>query len=312
MKARLILALVCALGTMTASAVPAFAVEPVVVVATDATELRPAASATYVAWFVFDRRFTHPNVWAEAIGSDAPFRVNPEGTTAFTGGIEGSTLVYERSTPDQKSDLAMVDLSTQTELDVPDGVNTEKPEFEPSISGTHLVFGREIPHGSSVVLFDTSTGTSQVLYSKTNVDRRFDLHAIHLNGNYAVWQKLVFSKEKDGQAIQPIGSDVFLYDIAAATTTKIPSAQGVWHYGPSVDAEGTIYFGRGALSCEESQQLIERQIDGTESVIYTFAHGRDFSFSVAVDNADGTTDVYFDRGNCRGPDFGDILKLPGV
>jgi hypothetical protein len=291
--------------------VPAFAVDPVLVVATARTELKPAASTTYVAWFVFDRHFA-PSVWAEAIGSDEPFRVNPEGTTAFTGGIEGSTLVYERSMPGQKPDLAMVDLSTQTELDVPEGVNTEKSEFAPSISGTHVVFGREIPHGSSIVLFDTSMGTSQVLYSRTNRDRRFDFQAIQVNGNYVVWQKLLFSKQKDGQAIQLIGVDVFLHDVAAATTRRIPSAEGVWQYAPSVDAEGTMYFGRGALGCDENHQLIERQIDGTESVIYTFAHGRDTSNSVAVDNADGTTDVYFDRGSCRGPDFGDIVKLPGV
>ena len=37
---------------MVVSAVPAFAAEPVVVVATDATELKPAASTTYLAWFV--------------------------------------------------------------------------------------------------------------------------------------------------------------------------------------------------------------------------------------------------------------------
>lgn len=262
---------------------------------------------------MFERHFRKTNVWAEAIGSDAPFRVNPKGTVAITGGIEGSTLVYERSTPDQKPDLVMVDLSTQTELDVPDGANTRKPEFQPSISGTFLVFGRKIAHGSSIVLFDTSTGTSQVLYSKTNTARRFDIQAIQMNGNYVVWQKLVFSKKGDGQAIQPIGTDVFLHDVAAATTMKISPAEGVWQYGPSVDEEGTMYFGRSTSGCDENVQLIERQIDGTESVIYTFAHGRDFSNSVAVDNVDGTTDVYFDRGNyCRGTDFGDILKLPRV
>ena len=95
MKARTVLALVFMLGSIAASAVPTFAVEPVVVVATEKTELRPGASTGYVAWFVFDRHFSHVNVWAEAIGSDAPFRVNPKGTTAFTGGIEGTTLVYE-------------------------------------------------------------------------------------------------------------------------------------------------------------------------------------------------------------------------
>ena len=111
MKARPVLVLVCTLCTVAASGVPVFAVEPVVVVATDRTELRPAASTTYVAWFVFDRHFQNASVWAEAIGSDAPFRVNAKGTTAFTGGIDGSALVYERSTPNQNPDLVMVETS---------------------------------------------------------------------------------------------------------------------------------------------------------------------------------------------------------
>src|SRR5207342_357841 len=102
----------------------------------------------------------------------------------------------------------------------------------------------------------------------------FDIQAIQMNGNYVVWQKLVFSKTRDGRAIQPIGVDVFLHDVAAATTTKIPSAEDVWQYGPSVDAEGTIYFGRSTSECDENAQMIERQIDGTESVIHTFAHRR--------------------------------------
>jgi hypothetical protein len=292
------------------SAASALAVEPVVVVATDKPELGPAASTTYLAWFVFSPKF-HANVRAQAIGSDTSFRVNPRGTSAFTGGIEGSTLIYQLSTSGKKPDLAMVDLSTRTDLDVPDGVNTNAAEFAPSISGSHLLFGRGIRHGASVVLFDTSTATSQVVYSKTETERRvFDIIPIQVNGNYAVWQQAIFSR-RTGKFIT---GDVFLYDIAAATTTKIPKSdpERSWLYGPSVDADGTVYFGRSSNACGENAQLVSRQLDGTETVLYEFPTNRDFGFSFAVDNADGTTDVYFDRGSCRGSDFGDIVKLPGV
>jgi outer membrane protein assembly factor BamB len=109
-----------------------------------------------------------------------------------------------------------------------------------------------------------------------------------------------------------LSGDVFLYDVAAAATTKIPNVPGQWHYGPSVNAEGTMYFGRSNFGCGENAEIISRTLDGTGSVLYTFRTGRDFSFSIAVDNDVDTTDVYFDRGSCRGSDFGDILKLPGV
>jgi hypothetical protein len=309
MKARGLLALACALGTFVATAAPAVAVEPVVVVDTDKPEIGPAASTTFLAWIVVTPN-DHVNVRAMAIGDDTSFRVNPKGTGAVTGGIDGSTLIYEWFTPDRRSDLAMVDLSTRTELDVPDGVNTNSVEFSPSISGSHLLFGRGTRHGASIVLFDTSSATSDVIYSKTDTDRRsFSILPIQVNGNYAVWQQATF--KRTGQVIS---ADVFLYDIAAATTTKItktdPDRPSL--YGPSVDQDGVVYFGRSSFACGENAQLVSRQLDGTETVLYEFATNRDFGFSVAVDNADNTTDVYFDRANCRGADFGDIVKLAGV
>jgi hypothetical protein len=311
MKARLFVALACALGTFVATMAPAVAVEPVVVVDTDKPEIGPAASTTYLAWIVFSGKNFNPSIRAEAIGSDASFRVNPRGTFAFTGGIDGSTLIYEQFTETQKSDLVMVDLSTQTQLEVPDGVNTDAVEFSPSISGSHLLFGRSIRHGAEVILFDTSTDTSQVIATRTNTERRFNgVLPIQVNGNYAVWEQSAI-KRKTGQLIS---ADIILYDIAAATTTKLPKTdpERPSLYGPSVDQDGTVYFGRSSFACGENAQLVSRQLDGTESVLIAFPTNRDFRFTNAVDNPDNTTDVYFDRANCRGDDFGDIWKLPSV
>jgi outer membrane protein assembly factor BamB len=313
MKARMQLALACALGIFLGTAAPAFAVEPVVVVDTDKPELGPAASTEFLAWLVLTPRGQdfHPNVRAEAIGSTTSFRVNPKGTSAVTGGIDGSTFIYERFSKTEKSDLVMVDLSTQTELEVPAGVNTNAIEFSPSISGSHLLFGRSIRHGAQIILFDTSTGSSLVIYSRTDTERRgIDLLPIQVNGNFAVWQQVTFSK-KTGN---PISADILLYDIGAATVTKIPKtdSQRPSLYGPSVDEDGTVYFGRSSFACGENAQLVSRDLAGTESVLLVFPRSRDFSFSVAVDNPDNTTDVYFDRANCRGDDFGDIWKLPSV
>ena len=109
-----------------------------------------------------------------------------------------------------------------------------------------------------MVLFDTSTGTSQVLYSKTNTDKKsFDILPIQVNGNYAVWQQVV--SDAHGRVL---GGDVWRYDIAAGTTTKIPNAEGVWQYGPSVNSAGTVFFGRSNLHCGKNAQLIERKLDG--------------------------------------------------
>jgi hypothetical protein len=309
MKVRLLLAFACSFGTIMVSATPALAVEPVVLVNTDRPELGPVASTSFLAWFVFSPRF-HASVRAQATGSDTSFRVNPQGTNAFTGGIDGSTLIYEIQFPGEKDDVAMVDLATQTELDVPDGINTKGHEYSPGISGTHILFGRGFRRARMVV-FDTATSESEVVYTRSETERRFfQVLPTQVNGNYAVWQQAVFSKRTN----EVIDSDVFLYDIAAGTTTKLPETdpERPSQYGPSVDAEGTLYYGRSSFACGENAELVRRDLDGTESVVYAFPTGRDFSFSFALDNASGTNDVFFDGTRCRGSDFGDIWKLPGV
>jgi hypothetical protein len=149
------------------------------------------------------------------------------------------------------------------------------------------------------------------VYTRSETDRRFfQVLPDQVNGNYAVWQQAVFSK-RSGQVIS---IDAFLYDIAAGTTTKLPDTdpERPSHYGPSVDADGTVYYGRSSFVCGENAELVRRDLDGTESVVYSLPTGRDFAFSFALDNTDGTTDVFFDEGRCRGSDFGDIWKLPGV
>jgi hypothetical protein len=159
-----------------------------------------------------------------------------------------------------------------------------------------------------VVLFDTSTGGSEILYAKRNTERRFfDVVPTQVNGNFAVWQQV--AHRSSGRVID---GDIWLYDIAQGTTTKIPTERRVWEYGASVSADGTVYFGRSSPACGEDAEIIERQPDGTESVLFTFPIGVDFGFSFAVDNPDGSTDVYFDAGSCAGEDWGDIWKLPGV
>jgi hypothetical protein len=308
MKARLLLALCCALGMLAATGAPAHAVEPVVIVNTESPEGAPAASTAFLAWEVVNPRF-HSNVRAQAIGNDTSFRVNPKGTQAFTGGIDGSRLLYGQSVRGEDTDLVLVDLSTQTELGLPDGVNSNAYEFSPSISGSHLLFGRSGRRGEKVVLFDTTTLASEVVYTKPDTDRReFTIIPTQVNGNYAVWQQLVFSTRTGD-----VSADVFLYDITAATTTKISSvdSERPKQYGPAVDIAGTVYFGRSSFACGENAQLISRDLDGTETVLYEFPVNRDFFYSNAVSNPNNTTDVYFDRGSC-GQDSGNIWKLSAV
>lgn len=307
MRARTALFLACVIVSV-AGATPAVAGTPEVVVSTEKWEFGPAASSTYLAWTVarISGSGFHSNVYAQAIGSDQPFRVNPDGTEALTGGIDGSTLAYER-----EGDIFLFDLSTQTELDTPDGVNRPNTaEYSPSISGDHLLFVRIQRQRNSVVLFDLSAGTSQVLHSKPNTDRRYYiLYAGQVNGNYAVWGRDTRSVQDDSL----VSANVWRHDIASDSTTKLPNPAGTLQYASSVSADGTAYFGRSGFGCGLETLLIARTLDGDESVLHDFPNGRDFAVSNAVDNPGGTTDVYFDPGRCRGdPPNQDIWRLPNV
>jgi len=296
----------CALATIVASATPAIAGVPEVVLGTERWELEPAASSTFEAWTEarIGRTGFRSKVFARAIGG-ARFKVSPAGTgVAFTGGIDGSTLAYDRD-----GDIALFDLSTRTELDVPNGVNTTRgAEFSPSISGQHLLFVRFRANRSSVVLFDMPSSTSTVLYSKANTDRRFfNVYAGQVNGNYAVWHQDTFSARDDAL----VDADVYFHDISGKKTTRLANPQGTVQYAPSVSANGTVYFGRSGFGCGLDTQLVQQALDGTESILHDFPNGRDFASSYALDG--GTTEVYFDQGRCReDPPNQDILKVPAA
>ena len=90
---------------------------------------------------------------------------------------------------------------------------------------------------------------------------------IQVNGNFAVWQQLTVSKKTDN----PIGADIFLYDIGAATTTKIPetvpASLGLYRAvrpGGHLDDRGwALLHALEHLREHAAQALLTRQLWGT-------------------------------------------------
>jgi hypothetical protein len=274
---------------LTVSASSAAAAEDVI--ATAARETDPAASTTHIAWEVVKRR--GQNVYAKPFDG-ARFRVNAQGMNGATGGIDGTTLVYQEyiHEPDPVSDLHFIDLESGVVSDAPAAVNTDDWEHSPGLSGDKLLFGRErVRNGDQlIVLFDLVTERSITLASFAPGNRF--LRVGQVNGNFVTWARDTWRGD------QLRSCDVFVHDIAADKTSRVPNRNGQCQYAPSVDPSGTVYFGRSGFGCGAHAAIMRFPVGGNVQRVERLSDGTDFANSFAVDNGDGTTTIYFDPARC--------------
>lgn len=67
---------------------------------------------------------------------------------------------------------------------------------------------------------------------------------------------------------------------------------------PSVDPTGTVYLARSGFGCAKNVLLRRFPVGGPAATLMPLENNLDLSQTYAVDNGDGTTDVYFDPANC--------------
>jgi hypothetical protein len=259
--------------------------------ATAANEQSPAASTNWFAWT--QSPADHPNrtnVWAEATpinGTDA-FRVNPMGTRAWTGGIEGNELVYQELASGD-SDIERYNLATQQPIaDAP--INTDKWEWHPSISTDSagdrwIVFGRQ----------NTSTSAQKILAYNVTDDVMSELQATtrsryflipgQVNGNWATWT-----------ACLP-NCHVRYVNLITGNRSTVPRPDSVRNqYASSVAEDGTIYYVRSGSGCGANVRIM-RFDSGTSRRMVDLADNRDIFFTYASDEGPNTR-VYYDRVAC--------------
>jgi hypothetical protein len=107
-----------------------------------------------------------------------------------------------------------------------------------------------------------------------------------------VWEKDQFHKGK------VLGCNVFLYDIAAETTTKLDNPNARCQYAPAVNPTGTVYFARSGFGCGKNTVLRQEPLAGSATSIVNMPDGHDITSLYAVDKGDTTTDVYYDPYRC--------------
>jgi hypothetical protein len=260
---------------------------------TRAQEARPSADADHLAWTQLTRRaatlFIKP-------GGGARERVNRPRTNGYSGGFEGGTFVYQESRG-RRSDLQLYDLASGDRSAPPAGVNTRNWEWHPTISGEWLLFARAhlSERADLIVLRNLVTGETRVL-DRLRWRRGTVAEAGQVNGNYAVWYRCTPA------------CDVFRYDIAAETTTRIGNPGRRQQYDPSVTSDGTVYFVQSGRGCGKSVRLVRQPLEGPRRALASLGGGRDSFHTYALENANGTTTVYFDRVRCSTGAW-DVLKV---
>jgi len=251
-------------------------------------------STQYFAWSQNSRAHrNHFDAFLTRTG-DPRVKLNAKGQ-GYVGGIDPPMVAYQQVV-NGNSDLKLYDADTQTRTDPPAGVNTFNWEWEPSISGDWLLFGRQTSSAQFVILHSLTTATEVIL----DQGSRFR-HAGQVNGDYAVWTRCTKTN-----------CNVVRRQISTVTDTPLSKPSTKLQYGAAVTANGIVYVARSGAKCGADVKIVRYfgvgdPVGGT-IVADLGTNGRDFWSAYARENDDGSVDVFYDRYLC-GTRTSDIYRV---
>jgi hypothetical protein len=288
-----------AVGLVTATvahAVPA----PTPVVTKRGWQYLPAATpnGAYVAYTEshFFRRRTVDTVFVKPAG--APRVQVTRRRHGFAGGFDGTTLIYQVANFRRgQSDIHLYDAATKVKS-TPPGVNTRAWEYEPTMSGNVILFGRSTRRRWRILLRDENTSTTTVLL---NAPRRPQtlVDPGQIDGNWATWSRFSFRSNL---------GNVWRYDISGHHAELIPRPSRRAQYAPSIAPSGAMFYIRAKTGCGHHVVLRENVPGEADMPLYQFPAGYDVFKTYVVDEGGGVSSVYFDRVKC-GTNRADIYKL---
>jgi hypothetical protein len=262
---------------------------PTKVVATPAAEISVAADPGWLAWT--QDTATTDSVWARH-GSAPKFRVSPRGTYAFADAIDGNRLLYASESGGLPADLFLYDLTTRTRTKLPAPVNSAEHDCCGLLSGVWLLFMR-------TTSLDTARPTrTMYLYNLVTLELRKVTQARSpvyvqgggLAGNWAAWTRCPRTSR----------CDTYVYDIASATSHRIPNPNGRAQYAASLTERGTVYFAESDdLNCGKHMAFWRYPRGGPRKKLIALSPGIDTSVTDLVVRRDGIIVLYFTRQVCR-------------
>jgi hypothetical protein len=267
------------------------------VAATARNEFKPAAGfhASGDELISYSRSQSgHPNRYDAILK-----RVSTSGTTRITlnargrgyaGGIDSPRVIYQQVV-NGNSNIRIYNIDDATRA-APAGVNTSQWEWQPTISGDWVLFGRADPSGPTekVILHNLASPEDRRL---TRIDRRaYAAIPGQVAGNWAAYVRCA-----------PV-CNVIRYDILNKTRTvlqKPVTSPPRYQYAAGVTSAGVVYVARSGPKCGSNAKIV-RYFGGSDPATGTkvaaLPRGIDIFNVYARDNGDGTTDVFYDRVSC--------------
>jgi hypothetical protein len=284
---------------------PAQAGTPEPLIASAVQEWEPAAADGILAWAQTSAE--HPRHFDVVVRSgDEVHRVNPRRSAAAHPSIDlanphlGDVVALSLGrnvNGDRRWDLAFFDLQTGVRLPGPPGLNTDRAERLPSISGDHLLFARRDDDGrfnDAVLLYDLSENS----ITKLDAARNGVANAGAVNGDWATWQKC-----------GPSACMVFRHQLSTGVTTRLRTAAPIL-WSPTIASDGTVFLVRSGHDCGQHSKILRVPVHGGTTTVAAFAPGVDAS-DLYVHEHDGAVDLYLSRVTCEDFDF-DVYRITGV
>ena len=254
------------------------------------SEEDPAVSGDYLVW---DQNSAgqkkHFNAFMRFNGVTT--RLNPIGTRAWSGGIDGTTIVYQQANAAAtQSSIMMFDAVTHKRSAPPAGVNKPSWEFNPTISGNWLLFGRQSGQHyrrSQVILRSLTSKTSFVLADVSTSG--YVVYPGQVNGNWVVWGRC-----------GPSSCSVYRRNIATRVSNKLVNTlqRDKYEFDPAVAVNGTAYYVHSGQYCGQRVRLVKHGVGTPETVLTGFNNGVGLGQLTAAPNPVSGTDVYFTKIRC--------------
>jgi hypothetical protein len=299
-----------AIATLAAVGPAARAIEgPSVRIGGPEDQHHPSADAVHLIWTqASSSRPEIDHAYGKVRGEDGRFRLDAKGRRGAAGGIDpgGDRAIYQQMT-DRDSDLFWYAFATGTRSRVrAPGVNTDRWERDPRVSGTFVFFARDVGSFTRLFLLDRATRTVERIAS-------YDLTRVYVapgsvGERYATWS-----------TCGPFTCVAWWYDTQATEPAprKLPSVDGKPQYALTIDeAGGWAYVVRSGQACGSSVGIWRRpwpfDRDLLAERLIALPAGIDVGSTLAVDRSSAPrVDLWLSRYRC-GSQQGDVAVLRDV